>query len=495
MEIHSINPPAPQALKINVWKFWAAYLLTIAVAIFIVVIICQTGERLLVNGSQAVNSIADEPQTLTKVKTGEPAVHLVAQLMFALATVLLVGRCLGQMCQWLNQPAVIGEVLAGIALGPSLLGAIFPPATATLFPDTVMPALGVIAQFGVILYMLNVGLEFDISALRSKGHQSLAISHGSIILPMILGCMAAIGLYPSLAGETASFTPFVLFVGVSLSITAFPVLARILADRGMSQTPLGVMALTCAAADDVTAWCLLAIVIGIVQSTAADALWVVSCAVIFCLVMLLAFKPLLTRLITPSTLVEPQNSAASATVENRTSSQVIFLLAMGLISAGITDMIGIHALFGAFLFGALISHQSAAGKGLARLLNSFAPVMLPAFFAITGLRTQIGLLSSFADVLICLTLIALAILGKFGGSYLAARWSNVSHFDALRIGSLMNTRGLMELIVLNLGLDLGVLSPKLFTMLVIMAIVTTMMTGPWLAWIDRKEKPSPPSLI
>jgi Kef-type K+ transport system membrane component KefB len=494
MEIPSSNPPAHSALKINVWKFWATYLVTIVVAIFIVVIICQTGEQLLVNRSHSVNSISDEPQDLTTAKPQGHAVHLVAQLMFAMATVLLVGRCLGQVCQWLNQPAVIGEVLAGIALGPSLLGAIFPPATATLFPDTVMPALGVIAQFGVILYMLNVGLEFDISALRSKGHQSLAISHGSIILPMILGCMAAMGLYPSLAGEAASFTPFVLFVGVSLSITAFPVLARILADRGMSQTPLGVMALTCAAADDVTAWCLLAIVIGIVQSTAADAIWVVSCAVIFCLVMLLAFKPMLTRMTTPSTLVEPQNSAASATVESRTSSQVIFLLAMGLISAGITDMIGIHALFGAFLFGAMISHQSAAGKGLASLLNSFAPVMLPAFFAITGLRTQIGLLSSFADIFICLTLIALAILGKFGGSYLAARWTNVSHFDALRIGSLMNTRGLMELIVLNLGLDLGVLSPKLFTMLVIMAIVTTMMTGPWLAWIDRKEKSSPPSL-
>jgi Kef-type K+ transport system membrane component KefB len=494
-----LSPAAPSLMvptPLGSWKFWLVYISAIVGAVFIVVLICQWGERTL-TASSAPAIVVGEAAVRDAVSSAaayspKPALHLVAQLMFALASVLIVGRALGAICEYFQQPSVIGEVLAGIALGPSLLGAALPLATQTLFPATVMPALGVIAQLGVILYMLGVGLEFDISTLASKGHQSLAISHGSIILPFVLGCTAAIGLYPTLAGEQATFTPFVLFVGVSLSITAFPVLARILTDRGMSRTPLGVMALTCAAADDVTAWCLLAIVVGIVQSSAPDALWVVAGAGLYSAVMILAGRPLLRRFLS-STSTDTAESNPDVMTRERVTHQVIVLLALGLVSAGLTDVIGIHALFGAFLFGALIPHQSTAGKTLAKLLAAFAPVMLPAFFAVTGLRTQIGLLSSPTDLAICMLMIALAIAGKFGGSYLTARWTGTPHLDALRIGSLMNTRGLMELIVLNMGLELGVLSPKLFTMLVVMAIVTTMMTGPLLTWIDRKDRSLAPT--
>ena len=382
----------------------------------------------------------------------------------------MAGRAVGQ-------PPVIGEVLSGILLGPSLLGAIAPGVEAYLFPASARPALGVIAQLGVILYMFVVGLEFDAGSLRRRVAPFVFISQASIILPFALGCALAAFIYHELSQPGVSFVAFAMFMGVAMSITAFPVLARILTDRGLSRTELGTAALTCAAVDDVTAWCLLAITVGVARATLADAFVVVALTVAFIAVMFLVARPIALRLTRGGSEGESSQGA------------VTWTLAALLVSALIAEVIGIHAIFGAFLFGAIVP----AGSHVARQLRDHrTPVVtilfLPAFFAVTGLRTEIGLLGSWRDWAICLLIIALAVAGKFGGTFVAARLTGLPKTLAARLGILMNTRGLMELVVLNVGLDLGVISPRLFTMMVIMAIVTTAMTAPLLDLVAEKRR-------
>jgi Kef-type K+ transport system membrane component KefB len=391
----------------------------------------------------------------------------VFHLLLALAAVVIAGRFLGSLLRSVGQPPVIGEVVAGILLGPSLLGRIAPELSAYILPIAVAPYLNVVAQLGVILYMFLVGLELNGELLRTRAHATVAISHASIVAPFLLGSLLALLLYPRLSTNDVSFTSFALFMGVAMSITAFPVLARILTDRGISRTELGAVALTCAAADDVTAWCLLAFVVGVVQARIDNALMVVVSTAVFIAVMFLAVRPVVVRLM-------------SRAKDRVPTQQALAVALVGLLlSALATERIGIHAVFGAFLFGAVIPHDSQLAATLKQRLEDFVTILLlPAFFAFTGMRTEMGLVSGLSEWTMCGLIILVATTGKFGGTLVAARLTGMSWRHATSLGVLMNTRGLMQLIVLNVGLDLGVISPKLFTMMVLMALATTMATTP-----------------
>jgi Kef-type K+ transport system membrane component KefB len=326
--------------------------------------------------------------------------------------------------------------------------------------------------------MFLVGLELDPSRLRQRTHSTVAISHASIIVPFILGSTLALWLYPVLSSSDVPFTVFALFLGISLSVTAFPVLARILTDRGIHKTRLGVVALTCAAVDDVTAWCLLAFIVSVVNARASGAVRTIGFSAVYVAAMLAVVRPLAARLVRARELrKEPPQGAIAA----------VFI---GLLmSALATEAIGTHAIFGAFLMGAILPHDSLLARELTRRIEDVVVVLLlPAFFAFTGMRTQIGLLSSGAHWAICIAIIALASAGKFGGTFVAGRLTGLPAREAASLGILMNTRGLMELIVLNLGLDLRVISPTLFAMLVLMAVVTTLATTPILHLLHRSEQ-------
>jgi Kef-type K+ transport system membrane component KefB len=402
---------------------------------------------------------------------------MLVKVLLALTIIIITARLMGMLFKRLDQPAVIGEVIGGILLGPSLFGRIAPETAAYLLPADAAPFLSIISQLGVILYMFLVGLELDLGVLRTRARATLAISTASIVAPFALGIALASGVYESYAPAVVGFIPFALFFGVSLSITAFPVLARILGDHALQRTPMGVMALTCAAINDAIASCLLAFVVGVTQATAGGAVMTIGLTAVYVGLMLTVGRRLMARAV--------PRLDASITVGEQ--SLTIALVAV-LLSAVATEFIGVHAIFGAFLLGAIIPHGSAIAKHVRERIEDVVRVMLlPAFFAFTGLRTEIGLMQGLDDWLMCLVIIAIATAGKFGGATLAARVTGLDWRDSAALGILMNTRGLVELIVLNIGLDLGVLSPRLFTMLVVMAIVTTIMTSPILMSLLRKR--------
>ncbi len=400
-------------------------------------------------------------------------------VLLALVVVIATARAMGSIFRSAGQPQVVGEILAGIVLGPSLLGRLAPGAEGYLFPATVGPALNIIAQVGVILYMFLVGLELDPALLRKRGHTTVAISHASIIAPFLLGATIALFLYPKLSASDVPFTCFSLFLGVSMSVTAFPVLARILTDRGIHKTRMGAIALTCAAVDDVTAWCMLAFVVGVARAQAAGAVATIAMALGFIALMIVVVRPAMVRL--------------SLVYGNRgrlTQGVMASIFIALLISASATELIGIHAVFGAFALGAVIPHDSGMARELTdRLEDIVIVLLLPAFFAYTGLRTQIGLVSGYEQWMMCALIVVVASAGKFGGSVVAARITGLNWRDSSALGVLMNTRGLMELIVLNIGLEMNVISPTLFAMLVIMALVTTFATTPILHLITRHQIP------
>ncbi|MEA2561046.1 MAG: hypothetical protein QOH06_2550 [Acidobacteriota bacterium] len=398
-----------------------------------------------------------------------------SRLLLQIVVIVVAARLAGKLFRRMGQPAVIGEMVAGILLGPSLLGLLFPDALNFLFPAASLGTLKLFSQVGVILFMFLVGMDLDLRHLREKAHAAVLVSHASILLPMLLGVGLALFLYTSQAPAGVAFSSFALFMGIAMSITAFPVLARILEERGLSKTPLGTTSIACAAVDDVTAWCLLAVVVAIARSHGiAPALLTIGLALAFVGFMLLIVRPWVDRTLTNTKLNSKTIMAGT----------VVAAFA----AAWITEVIGIHALFGAFLAGVVAPPQKAFREGLRERLEVLVSVLLlPLFFAFTGLRTQIGLLDDAASWLICGAVIAVAIVGKLGGSTLAARWTGMSWRDSFSIGALMNTRGLMELIVLNIGYDLGILSQKIFAVMVVMALTTTFMTGPLLEARKRKE--------
>jgi Kef-type K+ transport system membrane component KefB len=390
-------------------------------------------------------------------------------LLLALAAVIIAGRVLGFVFRWIGQPPVIGEVVAGILLGPSLLGWLWPAAQGYILPPSVAPHLGMIAQVGVVLYMFCVGLELDQSHLRNRGAATVAISAASILLPFLAGMAITPLLHAALAPAGVRVSVFALFMGAAMSVTAFPVLARILSDRQLTKTPLGALSLTCAAVNDVAAWCLLAFAIGVAQSQIGDSIRVVSLAIGYIVFVLLVVRPAWHWLMKQPVMTTPGPA------------RLAIVLVAVLLSALATELIGVHAIFGAFLLGAIIPHDSPIAKELANKLEDVVVVLLlPAFFAFTGMRTQIGLVSGLENWLWCGLIIAVATAGKFGGTLVAARLTGMNWRESSSLGILMNTRGLMELIVLNIGLDLGVISPTLFAMMVIMALVTTLATSPLL---------------
>lgn len=449
------------------WRAALIYGLMLVAAVGLFMVIRVQGEPLVAEGISG--GVASENTAVGQ----QP--HVLPRVLLALVTVILVGRMLGGVFVYLGQPPVIGEVVAGILLGPSLLGRISEEAYHFLLPSSVAPYLGVLAQLGVILYMFLIGLELNTQRLRARVHTTVAISHASIVVPFLLGAGLALVLYPSLAPRGVTFTSFALFMGVALSVTAFPVLARILSDRGLTQTELGVIALSCAAVDDVTAWCLLAFVVGVAQATVGQALLVAVLALAYIGFMFVLVRPAATRI------------AWRHGEENLPQGLVVLALLGLLLSALATEAIGIHAVFGAFLFGAVIPHDSAAARALRSKLEDVATiVLLPAFFALTGMRTEIGLVIGMEAWLLCGLIILAATVGKFGGSFLAARLTGLDGRTSAALGILMNTRGLMELIVLNIGLDLGVISPALFAMMVVMALATTLATTPLLQLVHAR---------
>ncbi len=408
-----------------------------------------------------------------------------AVLLLQIIVIVAFARGVGSIFRRWGQPAVIGEMLAGILLGPSLLGWVLPDVQGWIFPADSLGALRLLSQVGVILFMFVVGIDLDVGHLREKADAALLVSHVSIVCPFLLGSAAALAVYGDYAPAGVPFVPFALFLGVSMSITAFPVLARIIEERGLGRTVVGTTAIACAAVDDATAWCVLAVIVALVRSESlAGAALTVGFAVAFVLAMWFLAGPVLARMRPVGD--QPDESRARRIL----GAVLIFVFA----SALVTEAVGIHALFGAFLAGVVMPAESGLRRLLKDRLETFSTTaLLPLFFAFTGLRTEIGLVSGATAWLITLGLIGVAIAGKLGASTLAARWTGLSWPDAAAVGSLMNTRGLVELIVLNLGLDLGILSPRIFAMLVVMALVTTMMTGPLLSAIDRWRERQPAS--
>jgi Kef-type K+ transport system membrane component KefB len=384
----------------------------------------------------------------------------------------------------IGQPTVIGEIIAGIVLGPSLLGMYFPDFSAALFPVESLGNLKFLSQIGLILFMFVIGMELDIKVLKNKASEAVVISHASIVIPFALGIGLSYFVFNRFAPEGVQFLSFSLFMGIAMSITAFPVLARIVQEREIHKTKLGAIVITCAAADDITAWCLLAVVIAIVKAgDFISSLYVISLAAIYVLAMIFIVKPFLKRI---GDLYGSKDSIGKPVL-------AIFFLFL-ILSSYATEVIGIHALFGAFMMGSIMPDVTKFRMIFIDKVEDVAVILLlPLFFVFTGLKTEIGLINDPYLWKVTGAIIMVAVVGKFFGSALAAKFVGQNWKDSLTIGALMNTRGLMELIVLNIGLELKVLTPEVFTMMVIMALVTTFMTGPALDLINYlfKDKSVP----
>lgn len=400
---------------------------------------------------------------------------LTGYILLQLMVILLVVQVFGSLCRRIGQQWVIGEILAGLALGPSLLGAFLPKVEGFLFPTSAFPALQTLGDIGLVLYMFSLGARLDTHRMLSQSKKAMLTSISGILLPLLLGAAGAFFLFPTLGGARATLSSFTILVGTVMAITAFPVLARLLTEKEMLGTDIGTLALTCAAVGDIIAWCLLALVVAVIQTQGPLAMFRTIGFTLLFIVGMLTVVRLLFRYIERAV---------------RSEQAVITLsVALLLLAAYLTNAIGIHPIFGAFLMGVILPRKPIF-VGLIRSLDQVNGVLfLPLFFVYSGLRTQIGLLVFPWMWLTCLLLLFLACTGKILGGAGMVRLLGESWRDALALGVLMNTRGLVELIVLNIGLDLGVLSPALFAMLVLMAIITTMMAAPLLPLLGYGDPP------
>jgi Kef-type K+ transport system membrane component KefB len=471
-------------IEVKNTKKIAFYLSVIAVFALFIYFVMQKGAQLEV-GRDIVSSASAESSYWKEFITGlkHSFAHPLAILLGQIVAIIIVARIFGYIARKVRQPAVVGEVIAGIVLGPSLLGLYLPDVAYSLFPVQSLGNLQLLSQIGLILFMFVIGMELDLTVLRNKAHDAVVVSHASIIVPFALGVGFAYFTYDTLAPENINFSSFALFMGIAMSITAFPVLARIVQERGIQKTKLGTIVITCAAADDITAWCILAAVIAIVKAGSfGSSLFIMLMAVGYVLVMLKVVKPFLKRI-----------GDLHSSRENMSQPIVAIFFLTLILSSYVTELIGIHALFGAFMTGAIIPENAKFRNIFIEKVEDVSVVLLlPLFFVFTGLRTQIGLLNDPSLWMTAGIIILVAVTGKFFGSAIAARFVGQSWKDSLSIGALMNTRGLMELVVLNIGYDLGVLTPEVFAMMVLMALITTMMTGPALDLInhffkDKKE--------
>ncbi len=401
---------------------------------------------------------------------------LTGQILLQLIIILIVVQMFGYLCRRIGQQWVIGEILAGLALGPSFLGALLPGIKGFIFPASVLPTLQTLGDIGLVLYMFSLGARLDTHLMLRQSRTAIITSISGILLPLLLGATLAFFLFPSLAGPKTDLISFMLLVGTAMAITAFPVLARLLTEKNMLGTKIGTLALTCAAVDDVIAWCLLALVVAVIHSKGLPSIVLtVGLTLLFIVCMLTVVRSLLAY--------------ADRHIRSK-QLLVAFSIALLLLSAYCTNAIGIHPVFGAFLMGIILPRKPLFVELVRNIDQVNSVLFLPLFFVYSGLRTQVGLISSPWMWLICLLVLVIACVGKIGGGTFAVRFMGESWRDSLSMGVLMNTRGLVELIVLNIGLDLGVLSPTLFAMLVIMALVTTMMASPLLPLLGYKQKVS-----
>lgn len=455
------------------YLIYAVMLLLFGVLIYMAI---EEGDRFSHHAVASSTVAEDTPFTMFCQFVTDNLHHPLSILLIQIIAVLLMVRLFGFLFKHIGQPGVIGEIVAGIVLGPSVLGYFFPDVFQALFPPESLTNLELLSQVGLVLFMFVIGMELDFSVLKNKINETLVISHAGILVPFFLGIVASYWIYEEYAAAQTAFLPFALFIGISMSITAFPVLARIIQERNMTKTSLGTLAIASAANDDVTAWCLLAVVIAIAKAgTFASALYAIGLTALYIIIMFMVVRPFLKKV---------GEVYANQEVINKTFVALILLILI--ISSTLTEIIGIHALFGAFMAGVVMPPSIGFRKVMMEKVEDIALVFfLPLFFAFTGLRTEIGLINSPALWGVCLLLITVAVAGKLGGCAVAARLVGESWKDSFTIGTLMNTRGLMELVVLNIGYEMGVLPPSIFVILVIMALVTTFMTTPLLHLVER----------
>lgn len=402
--------------------------------------------------------------------------HLAIQFFLQIAVILLFCRLVGAVAARMGQPQVVAEMVAGVLLGPSLLGQVWPEAQQWLFPwdrtqatrDTqsyLFPA----SQLGLALYMFVVGLEFRVDIVQKHLKSSIAVSAAGMIAPFVLGAGLAwvFVRHTELFPKKTSLTEAMLFLGASMCITAFPMLARIIHFKKLTGTTMGTVALGAGALDDATAWCLLAVVLASFDENWSHAWTNIGGGLVFVMVALLIVRPLLGRL--QSLLVKN---------DSLTEYGLVVGLAMMALGAWFTDLIGLHAVFGAFVMGASMPRGAMARDLIDRIQPLTVALLLPLFFTYSGLNTKIGLLNTSFLWLMCAAVLVAAVLGKGVACWLAARFTGISNREALGIGTLMNARGLMELIIINIGLQRGIISESLFAVLVIMAVVTTLMASP-----------------
>jgi len=462
----------------KIWFFYGVMLAVSTALIYVLVILGKSQETdladILNHGSGNFSKAPDFSMYIDSLwlNIGKPGALLLLQMI----SILFFARIFGDLFRRIGQPTVIGEILAGIILGPSILGKFCPDIFHFLFAPDSLANIYYLSQVGLILFMFIIGMELNLSTLKNKLGETLVISHAGILFPFFLGMLLAYFVYTEFAAGETAYLPFALFIGIAMSITAFPVLARIIQEKDLARTPLGTMTLGCAAIDDVTAWCILAAVIAITKTgSMANSLFTILLTVIYALMMLFVVRPFLKKI---GTIYQ------SSELVNKSTVAFIFLVL--LISAYTTEAIGIHALFGAFMAGVVMPPLTNFRRIIAEKMEDVSvSFLLPLFFVFTGLRTEIGLLNTPHLWLICGVIVLVAIIGKFGGISITARIMGVNTRDSLSMGVLMNTRGLMELIVLNIGYEMGVLPPPLFVMLVIMALLTTFITTPLLNLIER----------
>jgi Kef-type K+ transport system membrane component KefB len=469
-------------MKVSISKNTLFYVFTITFFSALIYWIAKEGISLedgreVIKSEKALNPFQDFVESIS-----HNLAHPLAILLAQIVSIILVARFFGWLFSKIGQPSVVGEIIAGIVLGPSLLGLYFPEFSKALFPIESLSNLNILSQMGLIMFMYVIGMELDLKVLKNKASDAVVISHASIIIPFALGMVLSYFLYDVFAPKGVEFLSFALFMGIAMSITAFPVLARIVQERGIHKTRLGAIVITCAAADDITAWCLLAAVIAIVKAGSfVSSLYVIAMAVGYVFIMLKVVRPFLRR------IGDLHNSP-----EHLSKSVVAIFFVTLLLSSYATEVIGIHALFGAFMTGAIMPENTRFRSLFIEKIEDVSIVLLlPLFFVFTGLRTEIGLLDDIQLWKVTGAIVMVAVVGKFIGSMIAAKVVGQNWRDSLMIGALMNTRGLMELVVLNIGYDLGVLSPEIFAMMVIMALATTIMTGPALdviGWLFRNKK-------
>lgn len=394
-----------------------------------------------------------------------------------LAFILLVCRGTGWLARRAGQPQVVGEMIAGILMGPSLLGLLLPGVQAWFFPRQSLTILFAVSQLGLALYMFLVGIEFNQRLFRGIARGAAAVSVAGMLVPFVLGCWIGWSLLgtPGFFGEKVHANDAALFMGAAMAITAFPTLARIIFEKGLTGTALGTLTLAAGAIDDAAAWCVLAVVLASLDHNWITAVLAIGGAVVYAAVVLTLGRFWLKPL---NRIVEKAGKITDPLL-----AMVLSLLMLG---SWFTDFIGVYSVFGAFILGVAMP-RGRFSQEIQRILEPLTVVfLLPLFFTYSGLNTRLDLVNSWSLALVGLVILAAACLGKGGACYAAARWSGADNRTALAVGTLMNARGLMELIILNIGLQRGIIGPALFTLMVLMAIATTLMAGPGYEWVRKK---------